>query len=108
VIYTSIGDNVEIMLQGIAQTPAGIDGKNLLPHLRGQTATEPHKILFWRTTEHAALQRMRKQPKGAAPVEVPHLSAVRDGKWKFIVIDDAGKKPALRTLQPERGPIGET
>jgi arylsulfatase A-like enzyme len=75
-----------------AKAPKEIDGTNLLPYLRGDTKIEPHNILFWRTTEHAALQKMRKQPKGA-PIYVPHLAAVREGQWKLVVHDDAGKNP---------------
>ena len=75
-----------------AKTPTGVDGVGLLPYLRGKTSKEPHKTLFWRTTEHAALQNMRRAPKGAT-VYIPHIAAVREGKWKLVVLDDAGKQP---------------
>ncbi|MBA4149557.1 MAG: sulfatase-like hydrolase/transferase [Verrucomicrobia bacterium] len=76
-----------------ARIPEEVDGANLLPYLRGQTKKEPHKALFWRTTEHSALQRMRKQPKANPPVYIPHIAAVRQDKWKLVVFDDAGKNP---------------
>jgi arylsulfatase A-like enzyme len=78
-----------------ARVSPGIDGKNLLPYLRGKTRTEPHKTLFWRTTEHAALQKMRQQSNGAPPIYIPHLAAVREGKWKLVALDDAGKQPRV-------------
>jgi arylsulfatase A-like enzyme len=76
-----------------AQLPEGVDGVNLLPCLRGKMSSEPHKTLFWRTTEHAALQQTRRQPNANPPVYVPHLAAARQGKWKLIIFDDVGKKP---------------
>lgn len=44
------------------------DGVDLLPFLRGQSKSPPHKQLFWR----AALGKAR---------------AVRDGRWKLVSID---------------------
>lgn len=76
-----------------AKLPANVDGVNLLPYLLGQTKQAPHETLFWRTTQHAALQKMRQQPKGGPPVYIPHLAAVREGDWKLVVLDDAGKNP---------------
>lgn len=78
-----------------AKTPNRIDGVKLLPYLRGKTKKEPHQNLFWRTTEHAALQRKRKQPSASLPVYIPHISAVRDGDWKLLIFDDAGNKPRV-------------
>ena len=69
-----------------ANTPFGVDGVTLLPYLRGKTSKEPHETLFWRTTEHAALQKQRRQPR--AKVHVPHIAAVREGKWKLVVFND--------------------
>ena len=74
-----------------AKIPKDVDGIDILPYLRGKTSKEPHDVLFWRTTEHAALQRMRRQPKKAEMVYIPHIAAVREGKWKLVVLDDAGK-----------------
>jgi threonine/homoserine efflux transporter RhtA len=71
--------------------PANIDGKNLLPHLTGKTQAEPHTNLFWRTTKQAALQRMRNRAPSDPPSYIPHIAAVREGKWKLVVLDDAGK-----------------
>lgn len=78
-----------------ANAPDDIDGLNFLPYLRGKTAKAPRKTLFWRTTEHAALQRMRRHPNAERPVYIPHISAVRDGNWKLLVFDDAGKNPRV-------------
>ena len=75
-----------------AKVPEGIDGVDLLPHLRRETAEEPRRTLFWRTTEHAALKRMRERPAGTPHPEIPHLAAVRRGDWKLVVHDDAGPK----------------
>ncbi|MDB6028641.1 MAG: atsA 7 [Verrucomicrobiales bacterium] len=75
-----------------AKIPNGIDGVDLLPYLCGKTSKEPHKALFWRTTEHAALQKQRRQPKANPPVHIPHLSAVREGQWKLLVFDDEDKE----------------
>jgi arylsulfatase A-like enzyme len=82
----------------------GVDGMNLLPRLRGESSKQPHQSLFWRTTSHAALQRMRKQAKGATPVYVPHLSAVRDGEWKLLAFDDEAKLPRIELYNLEKDP----
>ncbi len=68
------------------KTPESVDGVDLLPYLRGKTSKEPHEILFWRTTEHAALQKQRRQPN--AKVQIPHIAAVRKNKWKLVVLND--------------------
>ncbi|MEO5802431.1 MAG: sulfatase-like hydrolase/transferase [Verrucomicrobiota bacterium] len=76
-----------------AKVPKGIDSVNLLPYLRGKTSKKPHNTLFWRTTEHAALKKMRQRTNAVPPVYVPHISAVREGSWKLLAFDDAGKNP---------------
>jgi arylsulfatase A-like enzyme len=78
-----------------AKIPEKIDGANLLPYLRNETSKKPHDILFWRTTEHAALQRMRKRPQAAQPIYLPHVAGVREGNWKLVVFDDAGRQPRV-------------
>ena len=90
-----------------AKVPEGVDGVDLLPHLRGETKENPHPVLFWRTTEHAALQRMRGRPAGSPPPEIPHLAAVRRGEWKLVVFDDAGPKER-HELYNLAGDPGET
>jgi arylsulfatase A-like enzyme len=87
-----------------AKPPKGLDGVNLLPYLRGEKSRNPHDALFWRTTEHAALQRMRNQPKDAPPVYIPHLAAVREDQWKLIVFDDAGKQPRMELYDVIKDP----
>jgi len=91
-----------------AKTPKNLDGVNLLPHLTGKSSREPHKTLFWRTTEHAALQRMRKQPKDAPPVYIPHIAAVRQDGWKLFIFDDAGKNPRIELYNLIRDPSERT
>jgi arylsulfatase A-like enzyme/lysophospholipase L1-like esterase len=81
-----------VAVAGGGTVPGGIDGVDLLPYLSKKSSKEPHEDLFWRTTEHAALQKLRKQTNGA-PVQIPHLSAVREGKWKLVALDDVGKEP---------------
>ncbi|MCX7006194.1 MAG: sulfatase-like hydrolase/transferase [Kiritimatiellaeota bacterium] len=61
------------------------DGVNLLPFLVGTSNAVPHEALFWRTTDHAQWRRAREQ--GKAP---SHLSAVRQGDWKLVVLDEEG------------------
>lgn len=87
-----------------AKVPEKIDGANLLPFLRGKTSKEPHDKLFWRTTEHAALQRMRKRLKANSPVYIPHLAVVREGDWKLVVFDDAGKQPRSELYDLDKDP----
>lgn len=53
-----------------------IDGKNLLPHLRGEVATTPHERLYWRMTMRG--------------------SAIREGDWKLLV--NVHTPPALYNL----------
>lgn len=90
-----------------AKRPKKTDGVNLLPYLRGKTKKEPHENLFWRTTEHAALQRMRKQPNSVPPVYIPHLSAVREGDWKLLVFDDSSSKPRVELYDLAKDPSEE-
>ncbi len=78
-----------------AKDPEHVDGVDLIPYLRGKTSKEPHRTLFWRTTEHAALQQTRKRPNAKPPVYIPHPAAVRQGKWKLVVLEDAGKQPLI-------------
>ncbi len=85
-----------------AKVPKQIDGKNLLPYLTGRTTKEPHKTLFWRTTEHAALQR--KRLNSIPSVYIPHLSAVRRGDWKLLAFDDAGKDPRFELYNVAKDP----
>jgi len=61
------------------------DGVNLLPFLVGTSNAVPHEALFWRTTDHAQWRRAREQGK-----PVSHLSAVRQGHWKLVVLDEEG------------------
>jgi arylsulfatase A-like enzyme len=90
-----------------AKMPKGIDGVNLLPFLRGTTSREPHKVLFWRTTLHAALQRMRRQKKTPAQIYIPHISAMREGDWKLVVLDDVGRNPTLELYNLAKDPSEE-
>ena len=85
-----------------AKVPANVDGVNIVPYLQGKTSKQPHKALFWRTTEHAALQRQRRQPK--ATVYIPHIAAVREGKWKMVVLDDAGPNEHIELYDLVRDP----
>ena len=87
--------------------PRDCDGVNLIPFLSGKTKKEPHSTLFWRVTEHAALQRLRKQTNSEPGVYVPHLSAVREKDWKLVVLDDAGKQPQYE-LYDLSTDVGET
>lgn len=87
-----------------AKVPNEVDGENLLPYLRGDTKKMPRESLFWRTTDHAALQRMRRQPKGKPPVYIPYLSAMRQGKWKLVVFDDAGKDRRAELYDMDKDP----
>jgi arylsulfatase A-like enzyme len=61
------------------------DGVNLLPFLSGTSNAVPHEALFWRTTDHAQWRHAREQGKPAS-----HLSAVRQGDWKLVVLDEEG------------------
>jgi arylsulfatase A-like enzyme len=78
-----------------ANAPRNIDGFNFLPYLQGKTSKEPRETLFWRTTEHAALQRMRRHPNPLKPIYIPHISAIREENWKLLVFDDEGKNPRV-------------
>jgi arylsulfatase A-like enzyme len=42
---------------GIPAEDAGFDGIDILPHLAGHVATEPHGTLFWRFGEQMAIRR---------------------------------------------------
>ena len=59
------------------------DGIDLLPVLSGKSSATPHDTLFWRTTEHTKWRAAKGGP-------VPHLSAMREGDWKLIVLDEEG------------------
>ena len=58
--------------------PEKVDGVNLTPYLKGEKTTEPHEILYFRTTAH---------------------SAVRQGKWKLVV--QANAQPLLFDLEAD-------
>lgn len=58
--------------------PEKVDGVNLTPYLKGEKTTEPHEILYFRTTAH---------------------SAVRQGKWKLVV--QANTRPLLFDLEAD-------
>ena len=63
-----------LAVAGVEQ-PAGLDGKNLLPHLSGETDKPPHEALYWRFWNQGA---------------------VRQGKWKFY---QAGERKFLFDLE---------
>ncbi|MBL9201585.1 MAG: hypothetical protein JNL39_13835, partial [Opitutaceae bacterium] len=75
-----------------AATPAGADGVNLLPFLRGETTAAPRDTLFWRVGQRHAL---------------------RAGDWKLIrngggawelynLAADIGEKTDLAAREPAR------
>ncbi len=78
-------DIVPTALAAANVKPAGakpLDGKNLLPLARGESAQAPHDLLFWRYHAHFA---------------------ARDSQWKLIKIQ--GKEPQLFNLTSD---ISET
>jgi arylsulfatase A-like enzyme len=54
-----------------------LDGVNLLPHLRGETATAPHESLFWRMGQQMAVRR---------------------GDWKLVRYDQAADHRDTRSV----------
>jgi arylsulfatase A-like enzyme len=77
---------------GSIPASAKLDGVNLLPHLAGEAAGQPHEALFWRFG-----------PQGA----------VRKGNWKidmlagaapqlFNLAEDIGEARNLASAQPEK------
>ncbi len=89
-----------------AVIPKGVDGANLLPILQKKTKKSPHDALFWRVTDHSTLQQMRR-PKGNPTSHLPSHAAMREGQWKLIVLDDAGKNPSPQLYNLSKDP-GET
>ncbi len=63
---------------GVSASPDWkLDGVNLLPHLKGETASPPHDSLFWRLGDQWAIRR---------------------GDWKLVQYDEAADHTDVRSL----------
>jgi arylsulfatase A-like enzyme len=80
----SVGQGVDLLptLASIAGTrvPAGVDGIDLSPVLRGEAIAE-RPALFWAYGKEGAA---KQPPQPAQPRDVAPPFAVRDGKWKLL------------------------
>ncbi|MEY3898803.1 MAG: hypothetical protein RLZZ214_4325 [Verrucomicrobiota bacterium] len=77
-------------LANIQPQPGDLDGKNIVPHLKGEITTPPHVTLYWRWVAQ---------------------SAIREGNWKLLrggnreylydLSSDIGEKRNLAAKNPE-------
>ncbi len=86
---------------GVAIEPEWkLDGVNLLPALKGESATAPHEALFWKNQARWAIRsgdwKLVKSPKAAAG------SASTDGAELYNLKDDPGETKNLAAEHPDR------
>jgi arylsulfatase B len=74
-----------------------MDGVDLMPFLRGQTAGQPHESLFWRMGDKAAWQ----QGEWKLVIYHPHNRAKRRVEL-FNLADDLGETTDLAPRRPEK------
>ncbi len=72
------------------------DGVDLIPHLTGESAEDPHDSLFWRVGAQGALRRgdwkLVRERKGKVP-----------GPWMlFDLSEDIGEKNDLADVEPQK------
>lgn len=77
----------------LAPTDRVIDGVNLLPYARGETAGKPHESLFWRTDDYRTLR------EGDWKLQVTRLSR-KD--WLYDLAKDPREQNNLATSDPAR------
>ncbi len=89
--------------QPIADAP--LDGKNILPHLKGEASGPPHERLYWRTGAGFAMiegewKIVWPRREGGSPEnpERPDLSKTQ----LYHLREDASEKNNLATEQPDR------
>jgi arylsulfatase A-like enzyme len=67
-----------------AELPAGLDGRDLKPFVKGEKAGNPHETLCWQ--QRVSMRPNERKPGPADPVPAYNL-AIRSGEWKAIKLD---------------------
>ena len=61
-----------------------LDGVNLIPYLNGERSDSPHQDLYWRAGANFA---------------------VRDGRWKLVIVNKTNVESSLETPRTDRGEL---
>ena len=79
------------------KTPEGIEGVNLLPHLKGEKADAPHQSLAWRFGPQKAIRRGKWKL-----VDFRDFEAKTQSGWQLFDLDaDISESKNLATEHPE-------
>lgn len=80
-----------------AKPPAGIEGVDILPHLKGENAQPPHETLAWRFGPQKAIRRGPWKL-----VDVRDMDAKTQSGWQLYDLStDIGEKNNLASAKPE-------
>jgi len=80
-----------------AKLPVGVEGVNLLPHLKGEKAGAPHDFLAWRFGPQKAIRRGKWKL-----VDFRDMEAKTQSGWQLYDLDaDIGESKNLAAEKPE-------
>jgi len=80
-----------------APQPNGVEGVNLLPHLKGEVTTAPHDILAWRFGPQKAIRQGNWKL-----VDVRDMEAKTQSGWQLYDLStDIGEQHDLAATKPE-------
>jgi arylsulfatase A-like enzyme len=80
-----------------AETPANLDGVNLLPHLSGEKNTPPHESLYWRFGPQKAIRRGDWKL-----VDWRNMETKTNSGWQlYNLADDIGETRDQSASQPQ-------
>jgi len=80
-----------------AKAPAGIEGVDLLPYLKGENSQPPHETLAWRFGPQKAIRRGQWKL-----VDVRDMDAKTQSGWQlYDLAEDIGEKNNLAAAKPE-------